>query len=372
METYLPSSFARPFLLQQIEDEQSMKGITFTGHRSLAVQHFDDPTPGPGDVIIEMKASGMCGTDLGAYRSPSGRVPVGVQQITGPTIGGHEPSGVVVAVGSAVDNRMAKIGDRVMNHHYDGCRTCRHCSTGWTQMCLEGAVAYGYGGHGAHAQYMKVAAHSLVPLPYNLSFPAGAAISCGTGTAFAALKRIDVAGDETLAIFGQGPVGLSATLLAVAMGVRVIAVEPSAERRKQALQWGADIVIDPTSDDPVDAIRTLTSGEGADKSLDCTSSVDARRAAVQATRIWGTSCMVGVGGDLHIEVMPDLIFKQLNIVGSWTFSKTLLADCADFVARKKINLDDLFTHKWDIMDAAKAYELFDEGKTGKGVFVSFA
>ncbi len=313
----------------------------------------------------------MCGTDLSAYRSPTGRVAVGANRVEGPVIAGHEPCGIVVAVGSAVSEREAKIGARVMDHHYDGCGVCRHCNSGWTQMCLEDAVAYGYGGHGAHAKYMRVAAHSLVPLPDQVFFQAGAAVACGTGTAYGALKRADLEGDETIAIFGQGPVGLSGTLLAVEMGARVIAVEMSAERRQLALDWGADAVIDPTEVDSVEAIKDLTHGKGADKTMDCTSSVDARRAAVQSTRIWGTAAMVGVGGDLHIDAMRDLIFKQLNIVGHWTFSKTIQADCARFIADRKIDLDNIFTHQWDIGQAAEAYDLFDQAKTGKGVFTSF-
>ena len=348
-----------------------MKGITFTGNRTLEVASFPDPTPGPRDVVLEIGASGMCGTDLGAYRSPDGRVPVGEVRIDGPVIAGHEPCGVVMAVGSAVGDDEATVGDRVMNHHYDGCGACRHCRTGWTQMCLEGAVAYGYGGHGAHARYMAVPAHSLVPLPEQLSFQAGAAVACGTGTAYGALKRVGLAGDETVAIFGQGPVGLSATLLAAEMGARVVAVELSPERRQEALAWGAEVAIDPSADDAVAAILELTKGEGADKTVDCTSSVDARRAAVQSTRIWGTSCMVGVGGELRLEVMPDVIFRQLTIVGHWTFSKTIQADCADFIAERGIDLDQIFTHRWNIDQAAEAYSLFDEGKTGKGVFTSF-
>ncbi len=348
-----------------------MKGITFTGNRMLEVAEFPDPTPGPRDVVLEIGASGMCGTDLGAYRSPNGRMPVGRFLIDGPIIAGHEPCGVVVAVGSAVDDDEATVGDRVMNHHYHGCGVCRHCRTGWTQMCLEGAVAYGYGGHGAHAKYMAVPAHSLVPLPEQLSFQAGAAVACGTGTAYGALKRIGLAGDETVAIFGQGPVGLSATLLAAEMGARVVAVELSPERRQEALAWGAEVAIDPNADDPVETIIELTQGEGADKTVDCTSSVDARRAAVQSTRIWGTSCMVGIGGELRVEVTPDVIFRQLSIVGHWTFSKTIQADCADFIAERGIDLDRIFTDEWDIDQAAVAYSLFDEGNTGKGVFTSF-
>src|SRR2546423_9660055 len=95
-------------------------------------------------------------------------------------------------------------------------------------------------GHGGHAPFMTVPARTLVPLPEELSFEEGAAISCGTGTAYGALKRLDVSGRDTLAVFGQGPAGLSATLLGKAMGARVIAVDVAPERLKLARDFGAD------------------------------------------------------------------------------------------------------------------------------------
>ncbi|MCB1743417.1 MAG: zinc-binding dehydrogenase, partial [Gammaproteobacteria bacterium] len=195
-----------------------------------------------------------------------------------------------------------------------------------------------------------------------------AAISCGTGTAYGALARLDLRGDETIAIFGQGPVGLSATQLAHAMGARVIAIDPSAPRREMALARGADAVIDPQSDDPVEAIKALTHGEGAHKSLDATSSPEARRNAVRATRRFGTAALVGVGGDVTLKVLPDLIQRQLTLVGHQTFSKNGQADCARFIVERRIDIDSLFTHKWRLDQAEEAYRLFDEQKTGKGVF----
>ena len=118
---------------------------------------------------------------------------------------------------------------------------------------------------------MLVPAHTVVKLPDALSFKTGAAISCGTGTAYGALKRLDLAGDETIAIFGQGPVGLGAAQLAKAMGARVIALDISKERRDLATKFGADEIVDPVANDVVEAIRDLTHGEGAQKSLDYSS-----------------------------------------------------------------------------------------------------
>src|SRR5919198_3426962 len=254
-----------------------MRGVVFIGNRKLELRDFPDPTPGPGEVVLAMKASGMCGSDLHRYRaagSPAGALGLGGSGE--PVIAGHEPCGVVAAVGSGVPEGEALIGRRVMNHHYKGCGHCRHCRAGWSQLCRRGIVVYGATGHGGHAPYMKVPASSLVPLADELTFEEGAAISCGTGTAYGALRRLEVSGRDTLAVFGQGPVGLSATLLGVAMGARVIAVDVVAERRKLAKDFGAETVIDPSGVDPVKALHDLTHGEGVEASLDCTGIADAR------------------------------------------------------------------------------------------------
>lgn len=346
-----------------------MKAVVFPGDRKIEIMEFPDPTPGLGEVVIEIKASGMCGSDLKLYRVQGGASSLGLGEVEGPIIAGHEPCGVVAEVGKGVPPALAKVGDRVMDHHYSGCGVCKHCRAGWSQLCLEGTTVYGVTGHGAHAKYMKVPAHTLVPLPDELSFKTGAAISCGTGTAYGALKRLDLAGDETIAIFGQGPVGLSATQLAKAMGARVIALDVSEERLELAQGFGADEMIDPRSNDVVSAIRHLTQGQGAQKSLDCSSSPEARRAAVQSVRTWGTACFVGEGGDVTIDVSNDMLRRQVTLMGSWTFSKNGHAECAHFVAERNIDVDALFTHEFTLDQADEAYKLFDTQTTGKGVFL---
>ncbi|MGH7049563.1 MAG: alcohol dehydrogenase catalytic domain-containing protein, partial [Acetobacteraceae bacterium] len=197
-----------------------MRGVVFTGGRELGLIDFPDPTPGPGEVVIEIKASGMCGSDLGPYRAPKGgaSAALGLGAAAGPVIAGHEPCGVIAALGPGVASPAWSLGARVMVHHYRGCGLCPYCRTGWTQMCDAGAIVFGITGHGGHAPFMKVPASTLVALPDSLSFAAGAAISCGTGTAYGALRRIRLSGHDTIAILGQGPVGLSATQLARAMG----------------------------------------------------------------------------------------------------------------------------------------------------------
>ena len=243
-----------------------MKGVVFLGDRQLEIRKFDDPTPGPDEVVLELKASGMCGSDLHFYRAKDGPATLGLV-IDSPKIGGHEPCGVVAAVGAEVEH--LAVGDRVMNHHYSGCGSCSDCQAGWQQLCGDGFVVYGATANGAHAPYMAAKADTMVPLPDELSFASGAAISCGTGTAFSALARMGLAAGETIAVFGLGPVGLSAALFAGHMGARVIAIDLSSERLALAAQAGANELIDSSVVDAVEAVMEFTHGRGADGRVWC-------------------------------------------------------------------------------------------------------
>jgi threonine dehydrogenase-like Zn-dependent dehydrogenase len=340
-----------------------MKAVVFLGEGQLEVREVAKPVAGPDEVILRMKASGMCGSDLHHLHEPK-------RTESQLVIEGHEPCGVVEEVGSAVHPNEAKIGDRVMVHHYDGCRTCHHCRSGWTQFCPNDKIVYGgHNGNGGHAEFMKVPAHTLIKLPDALSFKAGAAISCGSGTAFAALKRVGLSADETVVVFGQGPVGLSCTMFAKAFGARVIALDVGEERLEMARQFGADFVINPLKDDPVKAVRDLTRNRaGADKAIECSSNPGARKQAVQCVRPWGTTCLIGVFGPVEFE-SNELIVNQKTLMGSLTFSKNLQDDCTQFVLERGLDVDALFTHEFRLEQAVEAYALFDQKKIGKGVFV---
>lgn len=349
-----------------------MRGVVFTGDRELEIMTFDDPTPGPGEVVIEMKASGMCGSDLHQYRRSKNqeRNATGLPPNPNPTIAGHEPCGVVAAIGPDVLPAEAKVGQRVMVHHYQGCTQCAQCRSGWQQLCQEVPVkVYGSNAHGGHAPFLKVPANTLVTLPDALSFAAGAAISCGSGTAYGALRRMNLSGRDTIAIFGQGPVGLAGTQFAKAMGARVIALDISPQRLERAKAFGADEVVNPGSNDPVAAIRELTHGKYADLTLDTSANADARLNAIRSTKVWGTMCFVGEGGDVRIDVSPHLLRRQLTLVASWTFSNIIQAECAEFCIERNVDVDQLFTHRWQLPQAEEAYKLFDKQSDGKGVFL---
>jgi threonine dehydrogenase-like Zn-dependent dehydrogenase len=339
-----------------------MQGIVFLGERELELRQFPDPSPGPREVVVEIKASGMCGSDLPPYRAPSSAF----REI----IRGHEPCGVVVARGSAVEESEAPIGQRVMIHHYSGCGQCKYCRVGYAQLCVKGGhLVYGANANGGHGDFILVKPYMLVPLPDELTFEEGAAISCGTGTAFDALRRLNVSGRDTLAVFGQGPVGLSATLLGKAMGARVLAVDISPERLELAREFGADETLNPADGDVVQVVRDLTHGEGATTTLDCTGNPEARVNAVRSASMWGRTCFVGEGNTATFDVSPDIIHKQLTIHGSWTFSSVGQAECARFIVDHDLGLSRLLTHRFKLEEAADAYKLFDTQTTGKGVFV---
>lgn len=349
-----------------------MRGIHFAGDRKIEMLEVPDPTPGPGEVVLEIKGSGMCGSDLKFYRATKagGAPKLGLKMSDKPVIAGHEPCGVVAAVGADVSPRQARVGARVMVHHYSGCGFCPQCKVGWSQLCeVEPTIVYGVSGHGAHAPYMKVPASTIVPLPDGLSFEAGAAISCGTGTAYSALRRMNVSGRHTVVVIGQGPVGLAGTQLAAAMGARVIALDINNQRLSRAAEFGADLTINPNEINPVDAVKQATHGLGADCVLDAAGGEKARLLAANCTRTWGTVCLVGEGGDLVLDVSVDILRRQLTIIGSWTFSSLIQGECAQFILDHGLSIDHQFTHRWKLNQAVEAYTLWDKQTEGKGIFL---
>jgi threonine dehydrogenase-like Zn-dependent dehydrogenase len=338
------------------DKEQAMRGVVFLGNRDLEIREFPDPEPDPGEAVVAMRASGICGSDLTPYRGAVAQV----------AIGGHEPCGQVAAIGAGVEG--VTVGDRVMIHHYSGCGRCKYCRIGYEQLCLHGHKIYGLGTHGGNADQMLVPARCLIPLPDELTFAEGAAIACGTGTAYMALKKLDVSGRDTLAIYGQGPVGLSATLLGRAMGARIIAIDVAPARLELARTLGADEVVNPLDDDPIGAVRDLTHDEGADATLDCTGNATARAQTVRSARVFGRACFVGEGGTVTLEPSPDIIHRHLTLYGSWTFPTVGLAECARFVVDRAIPLARLITHRFSLDQAEEAFRTFDGGATGKCVF----
>lgn len=336
-----------------------MKAAVLSGQHTVEFLDLPDPVPGPGEVVIAMKASGLCGSDFRSYRASEKRNPTDLK------VAGHEPCGIIAEIGEGVTE--VQIGDRIMMHHYTGCGTCSMCRQGYTQMCYQFHKTYGFSENGGHADYLLAPASTCIPLPDALTYAEGAACACGTGTAFHAFKRLSLTATDTLAVFGQGPVGLSATLFAAALGVRVLAVDVVPERLDLAKTLGADALINASETNPVEALRGLTGGEGPDATLDATGIPEVRLNAVDSVRLWGKVCFVGEGNTTTFNISQQIIHRQLTIYGSWTFSTHGLGEVAQFVANRNIPLKNLITHTFPLEQTAKAYQIFDGGKTGKVV-----
>jgi threonine dehydrogenase-like Zn-dependent dehydrogenase len=336
-----------------------MKGVVFLGDRQAEVHEYPEPEPGPGEVVVALKAGGLCGSDLHIYRQSK-------EERAGNTmIPGHEPSGVVVKLGAGVSK--VQVGDRVSVYHYRGCGSCRQCLAGNLMWCPD---RRGYGGpiHGSDADLILTDARNALPLPDDFSFAAGAMMACNAGTGFSAISKLNVSGRETVVITGQGPVGLAGTLFAKAMGARVLVVEPLAARRELALSLGADEAIDPTQVDTVKAIQELTHGDGADAAFETSGSAAGQNAAVEGLRLGGRAAFVGIGhADKTLNPM-QIIGRQLTLLGSFVLPIYLYYDMVRFIQDHKLPLDAMVTHRFSIDDAPKAFALFDQGAPGKMIF----
>ena len=339
-----------------------MRGLAFHGNSAAEIIDFPDVSPRADQVLIKLRSSGLCGSDFSRYRAKGPNKHLG--ELIRP---GHEPCGEIVALGPNVKG--LKVGSRIIQHHYEGCRECEFCLTGWQQLCETTEKKEYYGGsmHGGHGDYMVAHQSTCVPLPDELDFEVGAYLACGASTAFQALKKLNISGRDVLAIFGQGPVGLAATMFGAEMGARIIAVDISTERLKMAVDSGAWATVDASDNNSVEQIKDLTKGKGADATLEAAGLAETRIAALESTKVFGRSCMVGEGGEVTFQPSEQIIHRHLTLFGSWTFSTFGLAEAARYTAERNVPLASTITSRSTIEEAVGAYEAFSAGAAGKFV-----
>lgn len=337
-----------------------MKGVLYLGNREAVVRDFPVPEPGVGEVLVRMKLAAICGSDMHLYRQTA-------EQLAprGPIIPGHEPTGIVEAVGIGVRN--VKPGDRVVVYHARSCGYCKYCRMGDVKLCPErrshGAVV-----DGSDADFLLTDDRCCLPLPDDLSFTQGVIVSCAGATAYWAARAIGVSGRDTVAVFGLGPVGLCATLMARAMGARVVGVDVIRERLDLAVELGADEVVDASREDVVARLRALDRGSGPSAAIECSGSVVAHQNVVDALAKNGVAAFVG-GGSAAKSINPaQTVSKQLTLRSFWFYPSWAYFDLVDFIRDHALSFDRLVTHHFDLKDAPAAFKLFDGGKTGKVVF----
>lgn len=344
-----------------------MKGLQFPGSREVKIKNFEDPKPGKNEVVVKMKAAGICGSDLNyLYRTPKeekDKYVLGVW-VSSTVIPGHEPCGIIEEVGENVSK--FKKGDRVIVYHISGCGVCKYCRSGFHIHC-KSKKTYGFDFNGAFADLLVANERDLVLLPDEISFEDGCYYACGAGTAYKAIKRLQLSGLDTISIFGLGPVGLAAVLLAKKVGAKVIAIDPVDIRRDLAAKVGADLIVD-SADDVVGKIMAFTNGKGTSAGIECSSNPTARSQILDGSGLWGRVAYVGEGKNVTIDVSNQIIHKQLTVIGSWVYSIPDLIELLDFVVKEKIKLTDIITHKYTIDNAVEAMSTADSGKCGKVIF----
>ena len=341
-----------------------MKGVVFTGDRSVEIRDFPVPSPGPGEVQVRMTRAAICGSDLHTYRRPKsffeGRAP---------WIPGHEPTGVVAEVG-AFCNRV-RAGDRVTIYHYMGCGHCAYCRSGYLQFCAESKGLGQPSTVGPDADYIVVDERNCLLLPQELNDEDGAMIACISGTCYSAARRMRPNGEDTVVVFGQGPVGLTGNLMIKAMGARVIGVDPVDERLSLARDLGTDEVINPNRIDLVGAVKELTGGTGADAALETSGSPAAHQGVIDVLRRNGRGVFVGFGSSEPSVNLTSIIGKQVTLMGSFVMPIHFYQDLVDLMIEHDLSFafQRLITHRFPLTEAAEAFRVADAGKSGKVMFV---
>ncbi len=295
-------------------------------HQQLEIKEVEVPEIGHGEVLVRIKACGVCHTDLHAAH---GDWPVKPKL---PLIPGHEGVGVVEKVGEGVTS--IKVGDRVgIPWLYSACGECEYCLTGWETLC-EKQLNAGYSVDGGYAEYCKAPAAYVVKIPDNLGFAEAAPIFCAGVTTYKALKVTGAQAGEWIAIYGIGGLGHVALQYAKAMGYNVIAVDIHDEKLELATKLGADLTVNGMKEDPVEAIKQKVGGAHAAISVAVTPK--AFEQAYHSVRRGGSLVVVGLPtGELPIPIF-DTVLNGVTVKGSIVGTRKDLQEALDFAAQGKV------------------------------------
>ncbi|MFB3880579.1 MAG: zinc-binding dehydrogenase [Armatimonadota bacterium] len=329
-----------------------MRAVVFTGNSKAEVQELPDPSPKPGEALVRIAASAICGSELHSYRSGrgSGGRPVG-----------HEMVGEIAAVNQT---RHVKVGDRVAVQIMAGCGHCYYCLRGDYEHC--GNMGYVMGGH---AELVAAPELCCLPLPDDVNWERGVLLGGDTiGTTYRTLHRLGVSAFDTVGVFGCGPIGLGMLAVLRFLGATTFAADISAYRRELARKLGAAHVIDPKTESVTDAIKSLTAGAGVDVALDCSPTQETLTAALECVRKFGRVAFVGEKGDSTFHPSNHFIRKEITALGSWYYNPGDFFEIMDLYHRG-LKVDDLATHRFPLAEAPAAFATFASGESGKVLIV---
>ncbi|WP_425457290.1 alcohol dehydrogenase AdhP [Azospirillum ramasamyi] len=328
--------------------------------KPLQIEEVPVPSPGPGEVLVQVKACGVCHTDLHAA---TGDWPV---KPSLPFIPGHEAAGVVVALGEGVTER--KIGDAVgVAWLHDACLRCEYCETGWETLC-EKQHNTGYSCNGGFAEYVIASAPFAALLPDDVDFAAIAPILCAGVTTYKGLKETDTRPGEWVAISGIGGLGNVAIQYAKAMGLNVVAIDIAPDKLDLARRSGADVAVDARSADAVAQVIEATKG-GANGILVTAVSPPAFSQALQMVRRKGTVSLVGLPPGEFATPIFDVVLKRITVRGSIVGTRRDLDEAIAFATSGKVRSQIAKARLEDINDI---FDRLEHGKVEGRMVLDFA
>jgi len=341
----------------------TMTAAYLPGNSTVELRTVPVPAPGHGEVLLRVKASTICGSDIRCiYHEHLGKGPEGYQGV----IAGHEPCGEIVAAGESC--RRFGVGDRVIVYHISGCGVCNDCRRGYMISCTSEKYrrAYGWQRDGGMAEFMIAEEKDLIALPDELSFADGAQVACGFGTVYEGLTKIGIDGNHAVLITGLGPVGLATGALCRKLGAnKIIGIDVVPARMKIALDLGLCDAVLASGPENVAQVRELTGGHGVERAVDCSAHPAARATAIRATRKWGRIVLIGEGGTVEMNPSPDMIHDQKTLYGSWVTSTWLMEELVERLVRWNLHPAEIITHRFPLQRAGEAYALMASGKCGK-------
>ncbi|HXH42475.1 MAG TPA: alcohol dehydrogenase AdhP [Bradyrhizobium sp.] len=318
--------------------------------KPLVIEDVAVPQPGPGEVLVKVKACGVCHTDLHAA---SGDWPV---KPVPPFIPGHEAAGTVAAIGAGVKN--LEVGDAVgVAWLHDACMSCEYCETGWETLC-EHQHNTGYSVNGGFAEYVIASAAFAAKLPASVDFAAIAPILCAGVTTYKGLKETEAKPGEWVVISGVGGLGHVAVQYAKAMGLKVVAIDIAEDKLDLARETGADLAVNALAADAVDKVLATTGG-GAHGVLVTAVSTPAFAQALKMVRRKGTVSLVGLPPGEFPTPIFDVVLKRITVRGSIVGTRRDLDEAIAFAADGKVKAEVTK------VPLAEINEVFDRMKAGK-------
>lgn len=303
------------------------------------------PHPGPGELLVEVRACGVCASDLHVAQgvTPNGQAL--------PLTLGHEAAGVIAAVGAGIDDWQP--GDRVAVLPGRPCGHCGYCVAGRDNLCPNAGVL-GVDADGALATFVLADPTLVVPIPIEVSYEHAALATDAVATPYHALKRAGVAEGAVAAIIGLGGLGMHAILLAKLAGMHVIGIDVDPAQLERAQEWGADEVIDARDGSPSRRVRELTGG-GADRALEFVGTAATVDQAVKSVAPGGRAVAVGLSAEA-LTTMPVSLFvsQERELVGSFGATAQDLGEVFDLLEQGRLDLSRSITHTTELAGVADA------------------